>query len=57
MILIILLEDLYLSGITRISDSINGKISILKNIEASKIKTDKIIPNSFLSFLTFSIND
>ena len=51
------LEDLYLAGITRISDSINGKISILKNIEASKIKTDKIIPNSFLSFLSFSIDD
>jgi len=51
------LEDVYLSGITRISDSINGKISILKNIETSKIKTDKIIPNSFLSFLSFSIND
>ena len=51
------LEDIYLSGITRITDSIKGKISILKNIEASKIKTDKIIPNSFLSFLTFSIND
>ena len=51
------LEDLYLSGITRISDSINGKLSILKNIEASKIKTDKIIPNSFLSFLALSVND
>ena len=25
------LEDLYLTGITRISDSINGKVSILKN--------------------------
>ena len=51
------LEDLYLSGITKISDSINGRVSILKNIEASKIKTDKIIPNSFLSFLTLSVND
>ncbi len=51
------LENLYLAGITRISDSINGKISILKNIKTSKIKTDKIIPNSFLSFLSFSIND
>ena len=51
------IEDLYLSGITRISDSINGRVSILKNIEASKIKTDKIIPNSFLSFLTLSVND
>jgi len=51
------LEDIYLSGITRITDSIKGKISILRNIDASEIKTDKVIPNSFLSFLTFSIND
>ena len=51
------LEDLYLSGITRITDTINGRISILKNIKASKIKTDKIIPNSFVSFLAFSTND
>ena len=51
------LEDLYLTGVTRITDSINGKITILKNIDPSKIKTDRIIPNSFLSFLTFSIND
>ena len=50
-------ENIYLTGITRISDSINGKISILKNIGASKIKTDKIIPNSFSAFLTISIND
>ena len=50
-------ENIYLTGITRISDSINGKISILKNIAASKTKTDKIIPNSFLTFLTISIND
>ena len=35
----------------------NGKINILKNINPSEIKTDKIIPNSFLSFLTFSISD
>jgi len=51
------LDNLYLGGITRITDSIDGKISILKNIEASKIKTDKIIPNSFLNFLSFSISD
>ena len=51
------LDNLYLSGITRITDSINGRISVLENIETSKIKTDKIIPNSFLSFLSFSIND
>ena len=50
-------ENIYLNGITRISDSINGEISILKNIKASKTKTDKIIPNSFLTFLTISIND
>ena len=51
------IKDIYLSGITRITDSVNGKINILKNIDPSEIKTDKIIPNSFLSFLTFSISD
>ena len=51
------IENLYLTGITRISDSINGKISILKNLKASKTRTDKVIPNSFSTFLTFSIND
>ena len=45
-------ENIYLTGITRISDSINGKISILKNIGASKTETDKIIPNSFSTFFT-----
>ena len=50
-------ENIYLTGITRISDSINGKISILKNIGASETETDKIIPNSFSTFLTISIND
>jgi len=50
-------DNIYLSGISRITDSINGKITILKNIDPSKIKTDKIIPNSFLTFLTFSISD
>ena len=51
------IKDIYLSGITRIKDSINGKINILMNLAPSKIKTDKIIPNSFLTFLTFSISD
>ncbi len=51
------IKDIYLSGITRITDSINGKINILMNLPPSKIKTDKIIPNSFLTFLTFSISD
>ena len=51
------LENIYLTGITRISDSINGKISILKNLGSSRTKTDKVIPNSFSTFLTFVIND
>jgi hypothetical protein len=51
------LENIYLNGITRVSDSINGKISILKNTKVSKIKSDVVIPNSFLSFISFSVND
>ena len=51
------IENLYLTGITKIRDSINGKISILNNISASETKTDKISPNSFLAFLTFSTRD
>ena len=37
------IKDIYLSGITRITDSINGKINILMNLPPSKIKTDKIL--------------
>ena len=51
------LENIYLTGITRISDSINGKISILKNLSSSRTKTDKVIPNSFSTLLTLVIND
>ena len=51
------LDNLYLSGITRISDTINGKISILKNLGSSRTKTDEVIPNSFSTFLTFVIDD
>ena len=51
------LDNFYLSGATRFNDSINGKISILKNIYPTEIKTDNIIPNSFSSFLTYTIND
>ena len=51
------LENIYLTGITRISDSINGKISILKNLGSSRTKTDKVIPNSFSTLLTLVIND
>ena len=44
-------------GATRINDSINSKLSILRNIPPSEIKTDKIIPNSFSSFFSFTISD
>ncbi len=44
-------------GATRINDSINSKLSILRNISPSEIKTDKIIPNSFSSFFSFTISD
>ncbi len=50
-------ENFFLSGITRINDSINGNISILKNISPTQIKNDLIIPNSFLSYLSFTIRD
>ena len=51
------LEEIKMIGATRINDSINSKISILRNISPSKIKTDKIIPNSFSSFFSFTISD
>ena len=51
------LEEVNMSGATRINDSINSKISILKNISPSEVLTDKIIPNSFSSFFSFTIDD
>jgi hypothetical protein len=51
------LEEIKMIGATRINDSINSKLSILKNISPSEIKTDKIIPNSFSSFFSFTISD
>jgi hypothetical protein len=51
------LEEIKMIGATRINDSINSKISILRNIPPSEIKTDKIIPNSFSSFFSFTISD
>jgi len=51
------LEEVNMSGATRINDSINSKISILKNIYPSEILTDRIIPNSFSSFFSFTIDD
>ena len=46
-----------MSGATRINDSINSKISILKNIFPSEILTDRVIPNSFSTFFSFTIDD
>jgi len=51
------LEEIKMIGATRINDSINSKLSILRNISPSEIKTDKIIPNSFSSFFSFTISD
>ena len=44
-------------GATRLNDSINSKLSVLRNLPPSEIKTDKIIPNSFSSFFSFTISD
>ena len=51
------LEEVNMSGATRINDSINSKLSILKNIYPSEISTDGVIPNSFSSFFSFTIDD
>ena len=51
------LEEVNMSGATRINDSINSKISILKNIFPSEILTDRVIPNSFSTFFSFTIDD
>ena len=51
------LEEVKMTGAARINDSVNTKTSILKNIPSSEIKTDKIIPNSFSSFYSFTVSD
>ena len=51
------LEEIKMIGATRINDSINSKITILRDIPPSEIKSDKIIPNSFSSFFSFTISD
>ena len=43
-------EDIRLTGITRINDSIKSKLSILKNLNPKSLETDKVIPNNFESF-------
>lgn len=51
------LSEINLNGASRINDSINSKLSILKDIYPIEIKTDKIIPNSFISFISIAIGD
>ncbi len=51
------LDEIKMIGATRINDSINSKLSVLRNISPLEIKTDKIIPNSFSSFFSFTISD
>ena len=51
------LDEVNMTGASRINDSINSKISILKNISPSEILTDRFIPNSFSSFFSFTIDD
>ena len=46
-----------LSGVTKLSDSLNSKISILKNISSKEIVSDNVIPNTFRSFFSFNIGD
>jgi len=50
-------EDIRLTGITRINDSIKSKLSILKNLNPKSLDTDKVIPNNFKSFFSFTITD
>jgi hypothetical protein len=51
------LEEVKMIGATRLNDSIRSKLSILRNLPPSEIKTDKIIPNSFSTFFSFTISD
>ena len=51
------LSEINLNGVTRINDSINSKLSILKDINPVEIKTFKIIPNSFRSFMSIAVGD
>ncbi len=51
------LSEINLNGVTRINDSINSKLSILKDIYPIELKTDKIIPNSFKSFISIAVGD
>ena len=50
-------NDIRLTGITRINDSIKSKLSILKNINPKSLESDRLIPNTFKSFLSITISD
>ena len=50
-------DDIRLTGITRINDSIKGELSILKNISPKSLESDKLIPNTFKSFFSVTISD
>ena len=50
-------DEIKLSGALKINDSLNSKISILKNTYPKTILNDRLIPNSFKSFLTITYED
>jgi len=50
-------NDIRLTGITRINDSIKSKLSILKNLNPKSLESDRLIPNTFKSFLSITISD
>ena len=50
-------NDIRLTGITKINDSIQSKLSILKNINPKSLESDKLIPNTFKSFFSITISD
>ena len=50
-------NDIRLTGFTRINDSIKSKLSILKNINPKSLESDRLIPNTFKSFLSITISD
>ena len=50
-------DDIRLTGITRINDSIKSELSIIKNINPKSLESDRLIPNTFKSFLSITISD
>ena len=50
-------DNIRLTGITRINDSIISELSILKNLNPKSLESDRLIPNTFKSFFSFTISD